>query len=120
MKRFKQVLIAVFLVFFCITIAWAVSTFTWNANTESDLEGYHLYRSPTSGQYTFGSNWVADIPAGTETIDYTAPEGTWYFVLTAYDTSGNESGPSNEVTLVVPDTTPPADPNGLQCSGPSQ
>ena len=111
----KRIWMAIILVLMCVTMVWAVSTFTWDANTETDLAGYHLYRSATSGSYTLGSGWIADIPAGTETIDYEVPEGTWYFVMTAYDTSGNESGTSNEVFQTT-DTTPPAPPTGVQCN----
>ncbi len=121
--KLKRILIALILVFTMVTAGWAISTFTWDANTEPDLAGYHLYRSDTSGVYTLelidgrwvGSGWIADIPAGTETFDYTVPEGTWYFVMTAYDTSDNESGPSNEVSQTT-DTTPPDPPTGLQCN----
>ena len=119
----KRILIAIILVLTMVTIGWALSTFTWDANTESDLAGYKLYRSSVSGQYDLGHErdmtylrgWVADIPAGTETVDYGDEEGTWYFVLTAYDTSGNESGSSNEVSKTI-DTTPPDDPSGLACN----
>lgn len=119
----KRILMAIALVLMCVTVVWALSTFTWDANTESDLAGYHLYRSSVSGQYDIGHErdmtylrgWIADIPAGTETFDYEVPEGTWHFVLTAYDTAENESGASNEVSKTT-DTTPPAPPTGLQCN----
>ena len=111
----KRILIAIVLVLAMVTVGWALSTFSWDANTETDLAGYHLYRSDTSGVYTLGSGWIADIPAGTETFDYEVPEGTWYFVMTAYDTTGNESGSSNEVSQTT-DTTPPDAPTGLQCN----
>ena len=119
----KRILMALILVLAMVTIGWALSTFMWDANIESDLAGYKLYRSSISGQYDFGyerdmtylRGWIADIPAGTETFDYEVPEGTWYFVLTAYDVSGNESGASNEVSKTT-DTTPPAPPTGLQCN----
>lgn len=87
--------------------------FAWDANTESDLAGYRLYQSDTSGSYTY-LNPVADIPAGTETYTQAGvSDGTWFWVLTAYDTEGNESGPSNEVTMTV-DETAPAAPTNLQ------
>lgn len=94
----------------------AVITFAWDANTESDLAGYRIYKSTTSGQYTYGAaNAVAAVgKVTTATATVTGAEGTkFYFVCTAYDTSGNESGPSNEVNYTIPDTTPPAAPKGF-------
>ncbi len=84
-------------------------TFAWDANTEKDLAGYLLYRSDTPGVYTYGpGNALATIEAGTETtvLNNVKPG---YFVLTAFDKHGNESGPSNEV-----ESLPPGDPSGFK------
>ena len=63
----KRLLIAVVLVLMTVGGGSAeMKTFLWDANTESDLAGYRLYRSDTSGQYTIGEGWVANIPAGTD------------------------------------------------------
>ena len=90
-------------------------SFKWDANTETDLAGYRLYQSTTPGQYTFGEgNQVAIISAGIETV--TLPnvlDGTFFWVLTAYDLEGNESGPSNEVSATL-DSTPPGAPTILE------
>ena len=88
--------------------------FSWDPNSESDLAGYLLYQSNASGSYVFqkdGGTPVADIPAGTETvnIDVIHPddtEATYYFVLTAYDQSNNESDASNEVSYRVDEVAP--------------
>ncbi|MFH1882931.1 MAG: hypothetical protein ABIL62_09505 [Planctomycetota bacterium] len=98
----KKLLLAVVAFFFMCGMACAASnvTFEWDANSESDLAGYRLYQSQTPGVYTFGDgNQVATILVGTETVQITGVlDGTYFWVLTAYDTKGNESGPSNEVT----------------------
>jgi fibronectin type 3 domain-containing protein len=74
-------------------------TFEWDANTEVDLVGYRLYQSTTPGVYNYGQgNEVADIAAGTMTATITV-DGRYYYVLTAYDTEGFESEPSNEVRI---------------------
>ena len=67
----------------------------WNGNTEPDLAGYNVYRSTTSGGlYTEIDN--------TTVSDYTdtglANGTTYYYVVTALDTSSNESGYSNEAS----------------------
>lgn len=74
--------------------------FVWDPNTESDLAGYRLYQSKVSGVYIKGNDKaVAVIPKGTERASLVMTTGGKYFwVLTAYDTHGNESGFSNEVT----------------------
>lgn len=77
----------------------------WDANTESDLAGYKLYIGTASG--TYDSN--IDV---TNVTEYTIPNltvgTTYFFVGTAYDTSGNESGYSNEVSYLVVDTVSPS------------
>lgn len=111
----KKLIFIIILLLPISTAFGADVTFEWDPNTETDLAGYRLYQSDTSGVYTYGDgNQVETIPAGTETVTlYGVPDGTWYWVLTAYDTSGNESGPSNEVTDTL-DSTAPAPPTGLK------
>lgn len=77
--------------------------FAWYANTEADLAGYYLYWSDTTGGHVFGKdNAVATIPKGTETVRVQGHEAG-YWVLTAYDKNGFESGPSNELETFAPD-----------------
>jgi hypothetical protein len=73
----------------------------WRANTEPDLAGYWLYQSKVSGRYT-KSKRVLEIPAGIETctIEH-LPPGTYFWVLTAFNTSQNESDYSNEVSAII-------------------
>ena len=80
-----------------------VAILTWDPNTEPDLAGYNVHYGTVSGTYSVVAN------AG-NTATYTVTGlgvGTYYFAVTAYDTSGNESGVSNEVSKSVVDTTPP-------------
>jgi hypothetical protein len=79
---------------------------TWNANSESDLGGYNVYYGTAPRSYGTPIN-VGNV--ATYTLTGLNP-GTYYFAVTAYDTSGNESGFSNEASLTLsstPDTTPP-------------
>jgi hypothetical protein len=69
----------------------------WNNNTESDLAGYRVYRSTTSG-----SGYV-EISTGlvltSAYVDTAVVNGTtYYYVVRAADTSGNLSGNSNEAS----------------------
>jgi hypothetical protein len=58
---------------------------SWDTSTESDLAGYYLYRDGTQ---------IADLgPAKTSYSDSEVSNGTSYtYSLSAYDSSGNESG----------------------------
>jgi hypothetical protein len=69
-------------------------TLSWSPNSESDLAGYRLHYGTSSRNYS------AVVNLGKVT-NYTVTglnAGTYYFALSAYDTSGNESGYSSEVS----------------------
>ncbi len=79
----------------------------WSSNSESDLAGYRVYYGTSPGVYgtsmTIGNQTTFTI-AG-------LAAGTYYFAVTAYNTSGLESGFSNEVSTSV--TAPP--PSASKC-----
>ncbi len=76
---------------------------SWDANTEDDLEGYTIKRAETpGGPYTEVQTGISE----TEFIDTELANGTaLYYVVTATDTSDNESDPSSE-TEALPEETP--------------
>lgn len=66
----------------------------WSDNTESDLAGYRVYRSTTAGG---GHVLISGLVGDSLYTDTSVENGTTYFyVVTAEDTSGNESGSSLE------------------------
>ena len=71
---------------------------SWDANTEANLAGYKLYVGTASGTYG------AAVDVGNITtfkmIDLVKGK-TYYFVVTAYDTAGNESDYSVEVSKTI-------------------
>ncbi len=76
------------------------ATLTWNANTENNLGGYKVYRATSSG--TYGAPITTLVGNVTNYVATGLQVGTTYFfVVTAYDTAGNESGVSNEVSKSV-------------------
>ena len=101
------------------------ATLQWAANQESDLAGYRVYHGLTSGSYPSSQN-----VGKTTTYQYASLElnKTHYFSVTAYDTSGNESSPSQEVSKTLTGTgsllsvsisgqgTVTSSPAGLSCS----
>lgn len=79
------------------------ATLSWAPNTDSDLSGYKIYYGTASRRYE------TPINVGKQTA-YTLTElgpGTYYFALTAYDTSGTESAFSTEVSKTFPSATSP-------------
>ena len=99
-------------VFFAPAAQAATVQVTWNANTEPDLAGYRLYVGQAPGQY----GEPVDVGNVTGHVMEITPEygATYYFALTAYDTSGNESGYSDEATCFGPDGVKPEKPTGLR------
>jgi fibronectin type 3 domain-containing protein len=78
----------------------ASATLTWVPDTASDLAGYKIYRATASGAYNAA---LATVPAGTNTYQSTglSTNTTYFFVITAYDSAGNESAFSNEVSKSI-------------------
>jgi hypothetical protein len=76
------------------------ATLTWSANREKDLAGYKVYRATASG--TYGAP-IATLPGNVTTYQATGLQfgKTYFFVVTAYDIAGNESGYSNEVSKSI-------------------
>jgi hypothetical protein len=74
----------------------------WVASTSSNLAGYNVYRSTTSGGTYTKLN--SSLVAGTTFTDATCQSGqTYYYAATAVDTSGNESAYSSPpVPAVIP------------------
>ncbi|MFQ5598858.1 MAG: fibronectin type III domain-containing protein, partial [Nitrospiria bacterium] len=81
------------------------ASLSWNANTEPDLAGYKVYVGKSAGTYDTSMN-VGNTTSHTVTG---LADGTYFFAVTASDTSGNESGFSNEVSKAIStvDTSPP-------------
>jgi hypothetical protein len=76
------------------SLAWTAPTTNDNGTTLTNLAGFKVHYGTSSGLYTgtivisspTATNYTATLPAG----------ATYYFVVTAYNTSGVESLPSNE------------------------
>ena len=77
-------------------------TLAWNPNQESDLAGYKIHYGTASGSYSVHMD-VQRVT--TYTLTGLTAGQTYYFATTAYDTSGNESSYSNEVSYYVPKDT---------------
>ena len=75
----------------------ASATVSWNANTESDLAGYRIYVGTRSGSYGVVGPFEV-----TNATSFTVPNlplgATYFFAVSAFDKSGNESAKSAEVS----------------------
>lgn len=107
----SSICILCLIIFYVCSCQAASLTVTWDANTEDDLAGYKLYYGTAPG--TYGTPLVL----GTVTVyqlmslkDHTI----YYIALTAFDTSANESGYSQEVSATTGDETSPDPPKGLR------
>ena len=85
----------------------SIVALAWDPNTELNLAGYNVYRSEQSGVYGSPINLQPIVVSSYE--DITALQGkTFFYVVTALNVDGVESGRSNEVIAVVPDIIPPS------------
>jgi hypothetical protein len=95
-------LFAILLVFSFTEGHCAQVTLTWDPNSEPDLSGYEVYYGTSSGNY----QWNMDVGNVTTYNVNSLDTGiTYYFAATAYNTSGYESGYSNEVVYTPPSCT---------------
>lgn len=101
--------------------AWG-ATLTWNPNTEFDLAGYRVYQcSQLPCERASGTAAPIATLGRVTSFNIGTPSAVRYYIVTAYDSSNNESGESNVTTYtpaISPPATPPAapppTPTGLQ------
>jgi hypothetical protein len=92
------------------------ATLQWAANSESDLAGYKVYQGTTAGSY----GPAIDAGNGTTYIASNLQPGlTYYFAVTAHDTSGNESPPSDEVSRYIVDSSLDVTPPSISLTSPA-
>ena len=92
------------------------ATLQWAANSESDLAGYKVYQGTTAGSYgpaIYAGNSTTYIASNLQ------PGLTYYFAVTAHDTSGNESPPSDEVSRYMVDSSLDVTPPSISLTSPA-
>jgi fibronectin type 3 domain-containing protein len=89
-------------------------TITWDANSDSDLAGYNLYRKTASTGYIKINGVLIN---GTSYTDSAVTIGTtYYYAVTAVDETSHESSFSNEDSA-IPFNAAPAAPVNLSGAG---
>jgi len=83
----------------CVTSAGHNALVNWTASTSSNVTGYKVYRSTTTGgPYTF----LASAGSATSCTDTNVQPGTTYFyVITALDSANNESIYSSQAQAAI-------------------
>lgn len=77
----------------------AQANLSWNASTSSGVTGYKLYYGMASGGYSQS----VDVGNATSYTVASLENGkTYYFAAKAYNSTGNQSGYSSEVSYIVP------------------
>ncbi len=113
MLNSKRFVLATLFVLFAATASWAVGL-AWDYPEGTDVAGFRIYQSSTPGQYDRAKDKVAEVSKDARQVTFTvlSPQDgkPVYFVGTAFDTAGNESDNSNEVSIVAPDKIPPGAP----------
>lgn len=117
-----RIIIFILLTFFELNFVYAATaTLTWNANTESDLAGYKIYRATQScsaqgplAPLLDGNGQPISVGKVTTYTDTTVPnvDGEVCYEITAFDLGGLESERSNRATKIL-NINPPTAPTGL-------
>jgi hypothetical protein len=87
----------------------------WDPNSEPDLAGYVVLIGTTSTVYT--QSLEVDPATAEATVNGLAPGATYYFAVRAFNTAGQQSGLSNEVSVTLP--LPPAPPPHITSVSPA-
>jgi hypothetical protein len=83
---------------YSVELAWDAPTKNADGTALQDLAGFKVYWGTKSRQYTQSANVLMSAAHTVAQL----PAGTYYFATTAYDTRGNESAYSAEVSAVRP------------------
>lgn len=102
MDKRTTITIAALILTVCSVLGASVRL-AWDANSESDLAGYISHTGTNHGGPYPRSQDVGNVT--TTTVSNLVEGVTYYFVVTAYNTSGLESEPSNEVSYTVASTS---------------
>lgn len=114
MKRIALAVLAILMLSPLVFSADVPVPFIWDRNTESDMKEYKLYRVDGTRTYLATIQHPGSGTTVTHTQVINVPdsgEGLMLFVVTALDTSGNESGDSNTASLPFDKKAPAAPVN---------
>lgn len=82
-----------------MTLTWQPPTENTNGTALTNLAGYYIYYGTQSQHYT--STIQITNPGITTYVVENLAAGTYYFVIAAYNSSGEDSGDSAQVSMTV-------------------
>lgn len=98
------------------TLFWyavsSAATLLWDPNTEPDLAGYNIYRCSQlpCTKRSPGAALLTTVGRTTTSFNIGTPVVVQHYVVTAFDTAGNESSESNIATYTPLTASPPPPP----------
>ena len=97
------------------TLTWTAPATNTDGTALTDLAGYNVYYGTSAGNYT---NKINAGNVTTYTVSNLAA-GTYYFAVTAYSSTGQESAYSNMGSKTISSTTPPPQTAGIAVTSPA-
>jgi hypothetical protein len=86
-------------------VTWTAPITNTDGTALTNLAGFRLYWGTTAGTYTTSRD-IGNVKATTLNV-LGIFSGNWFMAVTAYDTTGNESGYSNEYNFFLRSPNPP-------------
>ena len=112
----KIILFVITTILLTSTICLAQTTniqFKWNKNVQSDIAGYALYQSTTSNSYNYNAPVEIIAPELDSVIIANLENGTYYWVLRAFDNKNRYSDNSAEIVTEINYDACPSAPTGF-------
>ena len=81
------------------TLSWQPPTQRTDGTSLLDLKGYHILYGSSPGSYP--NRITLDNPGLTSYVVSNLSQGTWYFVMTAFDANGAESSQTGVVSKTI-------------------
>lgn len=81
------------------TLSWDIPVQNADGSQLTDLAGFRIHYGTSAGNYP-NTDVLSNPTVSTHIVEELTP-GTWYFVVSAYDTSGNRSDYSNSVSKTL-------------------
>ena len=88
-----------------VTISWDAPSLNTDGSPLTDLAGFNVYYGSNPADLSERTS-IANPGIAMYVIESLSP-GTWYFAVSAYDASGNESALSDVVSCVLAAASPP-------------
>ncbi len=83
------------------SLAFDINTLTWTETEDNDFDYFAVYRSNTTGFTPADENRIGVVTSSAFEDGSMSGDGSYYYVVSAFDHAGNESDFSNEIEVLV-------------------